>query len=208
MVDSLDLKSSGIYSRGGSSPPEATKLYIMSIIDRNKAEFIKNILAIDALHIKYIANFIKKISKKNKIYCAGNGGSASIANHFVCDLVKGNNYKKKFNLISLSNNIEIITAISNDINYEKIFSFQLSKYASKGDLFISISSSGNSKNIINGIKEAKKLKMKTISFTGFDGGESKILSDFNINIDSNNYGIIEDSHSFIMHTICQMLHNE
>ena len=151
---------------------------------------------------------LRILQKKNKIFCIGNGGSASISNHFHCDIVKGNNYKKKFNFISLSSNIEIITAISNDISFEDIFSFQLSKYAHVGDLLIIISSSGNSKNIIKAIKLAKKLSMLTFSLTGFNGGQAKKLSKFNINVPSNNYGIIEDCHSFIMHTASQILHNE
>ena len=123
-------------------------------------------------------------------------------------MVKGYNYEKKFNLISLSNNIEIITAISNDNSYEEIFSFQLSKYGVKNDLLIAISSSGNSKNIIKAMKIAKKIGIKTISLTGFNGGQAKKLADININVSSKNYGVIEDTHSFIMHSVTQILHNE
>ena len=180
----------------------------MKILDRNKADLIKNVLSIDPIKIQKINEQIKITSKKNKIYCIGNGGSSSIANHFVCDLVKGYNYEKKFNLISLSNNIEIITAISNDISYEEIFSFQLSKYGVKNDLLIAISSSGNSKNIIKAMKIAKKIGIKTISLTGFNGGQAKKLADININVSSKNYGVIEDTHSFIMHSVTQILHNE
>ena len=180
----------------------------MNILSSNKVDMIDNLLKLDEFKVIEICKIISKILKKNTVFCIGNGGSASISNHFVCDLVKGFNYKKKFSMISLSSNIEMITAISNDISYEDIFSFQISKYAKKGDLLFAISSSGKSKNIINAIKEAKKKSIKTISLTGFDGGVAMKLSDYNINIDSKNYGVIEDMHSFIMHAICQHLHKE
>ena len=180
----------------------------MDIISSNKIGMINNLLNLDENKVNKLCKLIISISKKNRVYCIGNGGSASISNHFVCDLVKGMNYKKKFNMISLSSNIEIISAISNDISYEEIFSFQIAKYGEKNDLLIAISSSGKSKNIINAIKEAKKKSMTVVSLTGFNGGNALKLSDFNININSNNYGVIEDMHSFIMHSICQKLHNE
>ena len=180
----------------------------MEIFDRNKADIIKNILSLETNKIKLICKLIKKTSFKNNIFCIGNGGSASISNHFVCDLVKGSNYDKKYKMISLSDNIEIITAISNDISYEEIFTFQLSKYANKNDLLIAISSSGKSKNIVKALQLANKMKLNTISLTGFNGGNAKKISNININVNSDNYGVIEDTHSFIMHSITQILHNE
>jgi len=178
----------------------------MNIIHSNKIDMIKNLLNLNEEKIESLCQIILKTSKLNKIYCIGNGGSASISNHFVCDLVKGMNYDKNFKLFSLSSNIEVITAISNDIKYEDIFSFQIEKYAEKNDILIAISSSGKSKNILKGIKAAKKKLMKIVSLTGFNGGEVIKLSDFNININSKNYGVIEDMHSFIMHLVCQKLH--
>ena len=180
----------------------------MDIINHNKADIIKSILSIDEKKIRLICDLIQKKSIKNNVFCMGNGGSSSISNHFVCDLVKGNNYSKKFNMRSLSENIEIITAISNDINFDEIFSFQLKKYAKKNDLIIAISSSGNSKNILKALKLANKMNLYTVSLTGFDGGLAKKISRLNINIDSKNYGVVEDTHSFIMHSITQILHNE
>ena len=128
----------------------------MNTLSSNKISMIDNLLKLDESKVFKICKIISNISKKNTVYCIGNGGSASISNHFVCDLVKGFNYKKKFNMVSLSSNIEMITAISNDISYQDIFAFQISKYAKKGDLLVAISSSGKSKNIINAINEAKK----------------------------------------------------
>ena len=116
---------------------------------------------IDYKKLLEISNFLEKKIKKNKtIYVAGNGGSAAIANHLLCDFNKGikisSKNKLKPKIISLVKSMETITAISNDINYDKIFSFQLDNYYKKGDCLICFSSSGQSKNIIDVIIFAKK----------------------------------------------------
>jgi len=149
----------------------------------------------------------EKIKNKKTIFVCGNGGSAAIANHYVCDFLKffrqNTNYKPK--IVSLSNNIETITAISNDIDYKKIFSYQAESLCNKDDLILIISSSGNSKNIIDLLKYAKKNKIKTIGFCGFKGGYLKKNSDISIHVKSENYGLSEDSHHILMHLILQYL---
>ena len=99
----------------------------------------------------------------------------------------------------------MLTAIANDISYDQVFSFQIRKYATKGDILLSISSSGNSTNIIKAIEEAKSMEVTTISFVGFDGGRAKEMSDLCIHIPSNNYGICEDAHHSLMHIFAQYL---
>ena len=145
------------------------------------------------------------IKNKKTLFVCGNGGSAAISNHYVCDYLKliRTNTKFKPKVISLSSNHELISAISNDIDYSKIFSYQLETLATKGDLVILISSSGNSKNIVNAIKISKKLGLKTIGFSGFKGGYLKRNSDCSINISLNNYGQSEDSHHVLMHCLMQ-----
>ena len=144
---------------------------------------------------------------ENNVFVCGNGGSAVISNHFLCDHLKSTSTNTNLlpKIISLSSSMELITAIANDIKYDEIFAFQLSRLGKKGDCLITISSSGNSKNIINAIKWAKKNKLKTISLNGFNGGKAKKLSDLSINVPSNNYGIIEDLHQSIMHILSQSL---
>ena len=146
-------------------------------------------------------------SSDNNIFVCGNGGSAAISNHFICDHLKSVSLDTKLlpKIISLSSNLEIISAIANDISYEEIFSFQLSRLGKKGDCLIAISSSGNSKNIINAIEWAKKNKLKTVSFNGFDGGKASKICDISINVPCNNYGIIEDLHQSIMHILAQSI---
>ncbi len=171
------------------------------------SEVFREINKISDKTIDFAIDLILKTIKKNKIYICGNGGSYALANHALCDLVKcvyqDTNIKIKLN--SLSSNPELLSAISNDISYDKIFSYQLNIDCSKDDLLIVISTSGNSKNIINAIKIAKKFKMKVISFTGFDGGKTKKYSDINFNINTENYGISEDCHSILLHIISQKI---
>ena len=163
------------------------------------------------IEIEKITKFLEKsIISKKKIFVCGNGGSASIANHLLCDFNKGIKYSssKKIipEVISLSSSVELITAISNDIKFEEIFSFQLENYAKKNDILIIISSSGKSKNIINAINYAKKNNLKIISFIGFkDNKYVRKLSTYYVNLNTKNYGITEDIFQSIMHMISQYI---
>lgn len=168
---------------------------------------------INNLSVRNLDNAIKIINKKyllNKtVFVCGNGGSAALANHFACDHQKilSSIKKLKPKLSSLSTNIALITAISNDKNYEEIFSDQIISHGKRGDLLICISSSGKSKNIVKVIKSAKKLGIFTISLTGFSGGFAKKNSDLNIHCPSKNYGVIESVHHSIMNIIAQYIRN-
>jgi len=108
-------------------------------------------------------------------------------------------------VISLCNNIELITAISNDMKYDEIFSFQYNSLNQKGDIIIIFTVSGNSKNLINVAKKAILKKNEIISFTGKNGGIIKKLSTINININNSNYGVVEDVHLSLMHSISQII---
>tara|TARA_B100000941_G_C28368098_1_gene480587 strand:+ start:118 stop:696 length:579 start_codon:yes stop_codon:yes gene_type:complete len=182
----------------------------------NIKNFLKNyltnlnnsILKSDIKNIQKAAMEIKKTSeRKNTIFVCGNGGSAAISNHYVCDYLKflRQHSKLRPKIISLSSDIETITAISNDINYDQIFKYQAESLFEKNDLLIVISSSGNSKNIKEVLKYAKKKSMKTIGFSGFDGGYLKKNCNISIHINAMNYGISEDAHHILMHVILQYL---
>ena len=101
----------------------------------------------------------------------------------------------------------LTSAIANDINYNKIFSFQIEKLCKKNDILFLFSVSGNSPNLIEAIKSAKKIGVKVVSFTGFNGGKLSRLSEFNLNFPIANYGIVEDCHITIMHFLSQYLRN-
>lgn len=161
---------------------------------------------IDKKKIIEASNLINLTIKKNKnLFVCGNGGSSAIASHFVCDYMKQlNKYTKlKANVSNLFSETTLVSAIANDISYDEIFRFQLKSKMKKGDLLICISSSGNSKNIVNAVKYSKSLKNKIISFTNFDGGYLKNNSDILIHSKINNYGIGEDINHILMHAIMQ-----
>ena len=148
------------------------------------------------------------LSGNPTVYLFGNGGSAAIAEHWVCDISKGVRLDTgiRVKAVSLSSNMPLITAIANDIGYHEIFSQQLDFIgANSDDIAIAISSSGNSKNIINGLNRAKAKGMKTFALTGFTGGEAKEIADVSIHIPSANYGVVEDTHMMILHSISQKM---
>ena len=134
-------------------------------------------------------------------------GSSSESNHFLCDFQKGLLIDKKLKLktYSLTSNTDLITAISNDLSYDDIFSLQLESLASKNDLLVLFSVSGTSKNIIKACKFAKKKKLKIISFVGFSNSLLKRYSDICLELNNYNFGISEDIFQSLMHIISQYL---
>ncbi|MCQ2022956.1 D-sedoheptulose-7-phosphate isomerase [Clostridium butyricum] len=154
---------------------------------------------------KVIESIIDAYKNKKQIFIMGNGGSASTASHFACDLGKGTiiEGKKRFKVMSLNDNMALITAFSNDYGYEHVFSEQLKNLVNKNDIVIAISASGNSSNIVKGIEYAKEKDAKVIAFSGFLGGKLRELADECIHIDCDNYGQIEDLHMVLCHLISQ-----
>lgn len=141
------------------------------------------------------------------VFSCGNGGSASIANHFQCDHLKGvrNGTGLRTRVLSLSNNMELVTAIANDGSYDDIFRYQLESQARAGDVLLAISSSGGSSNIVKAIRWARETGLQIIALTGFSGGEARTLADVSIHVESVNYGVVEDSHQAIMHALAQYI---
>ena len=140
------------------------------------------------------------------IYIIGNGGSAAIASHFATDLFRAFEITNLSNrVVSLTDNTSLLTASGNDFGFETIFERQLSQLCREKDVLVAISSSGNSENIIRAVHAAKNEGLVSIGLSGFDGGQAKKIADINIHIDSNNYGVIEDCHQSIMHSMAQYL---
>jgi len=141
------------------------------------------------------------------LYVCGNGGSAAISNHLVCDHVKG--IRNKSNLaprvVSLVNNMETLTAIANDISYDDVFLYPLMSLGQPGDVLLTISSSGDSENVFKALKWAQNNGLKVISMTGFDGGRTAQMADVNLHVKANNYGIVEDVHQSLMHILAQFI---
>ena len=147
------------------------------------------------------------IAERRTIYSCGNGGSAAISNHLLCDFEKGIQTDTSFRprVVSLSANTELITAIANDIRYDDVFVYQLRTLAEPGDVLITISSSGDSENIVRAVDWARGNQVQTIAFTGFAGGRSAKLAAVNIHVAADNYGVIEDLHQSIMHILAHTL---
>ena len=156
-----------------------------------------------------IQEIISTLKNKNKILFFGNGGSAADSQHmsgeFVSKFMKD---RKSLAAIALTTDSSIITSISNDFGYEYIFSRQIEGLGEKGDIAFAYSTSGNSLNVINGLKKAKKFGLKTIGFTGIDGGAIKKYCDLIVRIPSNSVPRIQEGHLLLGHIICQVVEEE
>jgi len=161
---------------------------------------------------KELENAVESIYKTaehgGQIWLIGNGGSAATASHFATDLSRCTSKNgQRLKAISLCDNSGLITAIGNDFSFEDIFIKQLQNSGKAGDLLISISASGNSKNLIKAVEFANAYSISTLSFVGFDGGILIKLSKNSIYVktDIGDYGIAEDCHSIICHYITSQL---
>ena len=141
------------------------------------------------------------------IFICGNGGSAGIANHSLCDFLKCVRTDTGLmpRVMSLAAHTEMNSALANDISYDEIFAYQLESMGRAGDLLWTVSSSGDSQNVVRAIETAKEKGMTSISFTGFSGGRSRTLADLNAHVEAKNYGVIEDVHMSFIHIITQYL---
>lgn len=150
-------------------------------------------------------------NNNGRLFIAGNGGSAAISLHAATDLAKLTKNSNTINVISLNTNIPLITAYSNDDNYDNVFVNILKNYKpTEDDSLITISSSGNSKNIINLISYCNKLGTYTASLNGFDGGEASKISKYPIVFSSRQdyYGPIEDLHMMLFHLFAHTVKND
>jgi phosphoheptose isomerase len=153
------------------------------------------------------AVLIEAYLRDARMFSCGNGGSASIANHMQCDHVKGIRTATDLSphVLSLSTNVELLTAIANDTGYENVFVYQLQAQSEPGDVLIAVSSSGRSPNIVRALTWARDQGLHTIAITGFDGGAARAVAEVSVHVDCTNYGIVEDLHQAIMHALAQYI---
>ena len=155
--------------------------------------------------VNQIADVLVKANELGRtVYLFGNGGSASLASHFACDLGKGTAYcngGKRFRVLALTDNLPTLTAWANDAGYEDVFSEQLRNFVQPDDVAFAISGSGNSKNVLNALQVAREAGAMTIGITGFRGGKMKSLCDICVVVPSDNMQIIEDLHLSMAHAI-------
>ena len=183
------------------------------IIDKNVQE-LKNLLyeipkeQIDLI-IKIAKQVVKTLQLGGCVFWCGNGGSASQSQHLAAELIgRFKENRDPYKSISLSSDAAVITCISNDFDFENLFSRQLDGLGEKGDLIIALSTSGNSLNIKNVIKKAKSKEIKSISILGKGGGKMKSLADITLIVDSNSTARIQEMHALIGHIICEIVEEE
>lgn len=164
-----------------------------------------------------LINKIEQVSKlcvelykgKNKTILAGNGGSAADAQHIAAELVGRYEFDRpSIPSLALTTDTSCLTAIGNDYGYDKVFSRQLEGMGQEGDLFIGISTSGNSKNIINAFIVAKQKGITTVALVGRDGGEMAKMADIALVVPSDSTPRIQESHILIGHIICDIIEKE
>lgn len=157
---------------------------------------------LDQVEILKVAGILKAARDNgNQVFIFGNGGSASTASHFACDINKGvsSSNNKRFKVICLNDNVPIMLAYSNDMGYDVVFSEQLKNQLQPNDVVIGISGSGNSKNIILAMETAKHFGATTIGITGFEGGRLKQIVDSSFNANINDMQLSEDIHMIWVH---------
>lgn len=167
-------------------------------------ELTNAIRAIDAGEMdKAVSLLLDAYKEDRQIFIFGNGGSATTANHFVCDFGKNaiQGEKRRFRILSLSDNVAKITALGNDIAYAEVFREQMKNLMRPGDVAIAISASGTSPNVVNALEYARRIGGKVIALSGFSGGKIAAMADAALVTDMKSYERIEDLHLIILHMI-------
>lgn len=182
---------------------------VLHFIDSYFQKVIKCIVLLEKQSIERMIEMIMEAYRNDKkIYILGNGGGASTASHMACDLGKGtltrvyDRNEKRLHVLSLTDNVALITAYANDISYDDVFLQQLRNLVENDDVVIAISGSGNTKNVLNAVSYAKKKGAKTIGLTGFNaGGKLAQIVDVSVIVNTSHYGPLEDIHMIIGHLV-------
>jgi len=150
-----------------------------------------------------VAAFKQARAKQRHIFVFGNGGSAANASHFVVDMIKSTVQpnQPRYRIICLNDNMPTVTAYSNDVSYDVIFSEPLAALAEPGDVAMAISGSGNSPNVLRAMDTAKAMGVTRIGLTGFAGGRLKDQCDVCVIVPSDSMQVIEDAHLVILHSV-------
>lgn len=176
----------------------------MAFAGKYRERLVSALSVIDEERVHKAIDWLAQARRENRaIFVAGNGGSAATASHFVCDMVKGASFGQlsRFRIQSLNDSMPTITAYSNDIGYSDAICEQLKNFVRQGDIYMAISGSGNSPNVICAMEYASSIGCRTIALTGRDGGKLGALAELNINVAEQHMGRIEDAH----HVICHMI---
>lgn len=176
----------------------------MSFPEQYKSGLLQTIERIDLAKVEQaIAWFREARDQDRQIFVCGNGGSASTASHFACDVVKGASFQRsqRFRIMALTDSLPTLTAYSNDVSYDCVFAEQLKNFARAGDLVMAISGSGNSPNVVCAVEYANSIGCRTVALTGRDGGKLGPLAQLNVHVAEPHMGRIEDAHMIVCHMI-------
>lgn len=193
------------------------KRALNSKMEEKIRSLLKESISVKEKTLKEQSKTIAKIAKRiiqcyrqgKKVIFFGNGGSAADAQHLATELVsRFQKERKSLPAIALTTDTSALTAIGNDYGFEKVFSRQVEAMVEKGDVVVGISTSGNSLNVIEGIKEAKKRGAYTIGFLGATGGKLRSIVDLPLCIPSLNTARIQEAHITVGHIICQIVEEE
>ena len=196
------------FRRNGATRSMVDQPEFQSFVTAYYERFARALLEFDKEPLSGVLEVIDEVrARRGTIWVAGNGGSAAIADHTVCDSTKGTHVpgKPPLRSVSLAANGPMITALANDIAYEKVFSQQLEYYLQDGDAVLLVSSSGNSPNVVEACRYANERGVPTIAFVGFKGGKLAELAKHVLWIKVDNYGIVEDAHQSLVHVLTQYL---
>jgi D-sedoheptulose 7-phosphate isomerase len=190
---------------------------------KTASEFAKDYIhglkgVLDHLPLKPVDEIIQAIEQaqndRRQVFVIGNGGSAATASHMMNDLCKGTLGHKgdapwpRLRVIALTDNVSLMTAWANDVDYDRVFSEPLKNLAQRGDLLVAISASGNSPNIIAAVEAAKQLGVRVIGLAGFGGGKLAKMADVSFVVPSDEYGPVEDAHMILDHIITGYLYEK
>ena len=152
---------------------------------------------------RLVALLLRSFDAERTIFLIGNGGSAANASHFAQDLAKGTapglEASRRLRVLSLADNVGFLTALANDVGYERVFEQQLRTLARPGDLLIAISGSGNSPNVLRAVAWAREAGLETLGVTGFDGGKLRGMVDHGVHVPCDDMGICETLHAAVFH---------
>jgi len=163
---------------------------------------------LDVERLKTLADKLHEARLEGRaVYVIGNGGSAATASHFTCDFVKGAHVPSvpRFRMVSLTDNVSMVTAVGNDYSYDRVFTEQLDGLIQSKDMLLAITASGNSPSILRAVELAKARGAYVVGLIGFGGGKLKAMCDLDITVSSTNYGPVEDLHLILDHILSQYL---
>ncbi len=158
--------------------------------------------------VRMAEGIAKSLKNNGKVLFFGNGGSAADSQHIAAEFIgRFQKERKSLSAIALTTDTSILTALSNDYGFDIVFARQIEGLGRPGDIAFAISTSGNSKNVLEAVKKAKTMGLKVFSFTGCGGGKLAPLSDLSLVVSSNNTARIQESHICFAHIICELVEN-